>query len=302
MTSESTEGTDFGAAAAEPFNLLVSLSTGHVAEVQGAFNPGSPVNLAPPTGRPEQSFTAEPVANGSAVNRIRLRNTNLVLEVAGGGVGAQLRLGTWGNTNNQRFTLEAAGSYRLLRPAVDGALVVEIPPGKPTAGALAPLRLGAVNLGAKDHQKWVTNFGLQPDWRYCEKCSILHFGPAQAASRCPKDNGIHSVSHSGRYALSNNNPEVTGWDTGWRFCDKCKGMFSLGSLGVCPVDHAEHSHAQSGTYILPSNMPPAKVQTEWTFCVSCTGLWFYLDKTASVCPKNGGSHIQAQESFSMFQV
>jgi hypothetical protein len=81
------------------------------------------------------------------------------------------------------------------------------------------------------------------------------------------------------------------WQSDWRWCVKCSGLFYAGgqsSVGRCPAG-GQHVKTISGNYTLAHNQPetPSR-QREWRWCAKCQGL-FYCDAatSAGVCPAGG---------------
>lgn len=68
-------------------------------------------------------------------------------------------------------------------PAIDAGLWVARPAVKPPTG------------GNMDEAI------AQADWRYCDKCKGLFYGPEESSSKCP-DGGTHDGSRSGNYILT----------------------------------------------------------------------------------------------------
>jgi hypothetical protein len=91
-------------------------------------------------------------------------------------------------------------------------------------------------------------------------------------------------------------PRAEIFQTDWRWCHKCQGLFFGGNPGsVCPAG-GSHDSAGSGNYTLVVNSPreegPRSVsQSDWRWCHKCQGL-FFGDNPGSVCPA-GGSHDSA---------
>ena len=83
---------------------------------------------------------------------------------------------------------------------------------------------------------------------------------------------------------------------GWRFCDKCFGMFFNGDpdparKGVCPGGGMHH--AQGFVFRLPFNVPESVGQPGWSFCDRCFSMFFNGDPASKgVCPAGGGHHPQ----------
>jgi hypothetical protein len=80
---------------------------------------------------------------------------------------------------------------------------------------------------------------------------------------------------------------------GWRFCDKCFGMFFNGDAdpkrkGRCPA--GDGHHAQGFVFKLPFDVPAAVGQPGWSFCDKCFGMFFDGDRVnKGRCPA-GAAH------------
>jgi hypothetical protein len=77
------------------------------------------------------------------------------------------------------------------------------------------------------------------------------------------------------------------WQDEWRFCPKCRGVFSPGIGSRCP---AGGPHDPLGwNYILLHDVPEGpNLQASWRFCPKCRGLFAEGDGNG-VCP-GGGPH------------
>lgn len=97
-------------------------------------------------------------------------------------------------------------------------------------------------------------------------------------------------------------PEIACVQEGWRWCNKCQGMFyglasaSQGGLGVCPAG-GTHATAGSGYYYQRVGTDIANVQQGgWSCCPKCMG-FFYSRASVGAggmgrCPA-GAAHIKA---------
>ena len=97
----------------------------------------------------------------------------------------------------------------------------------------------------------------QSEWRWCNKCQGLFYGPGATMSSCPAG-GIHSPqaqSGSGNYSLPHNVPPRLDSQSNWRWCNKCQGLFFGGGQAEsnCPGGgmHADPAQSGSGNYSLP---------------------------------------------------
>ncbi len=110
------------------------------------------------------------------------------------------------------------------------------------------------------------------------------------------------------------------YQTGWRYCHKCKGFFFAGipaqeTAGVCPADQNPHDASQSGPYLTRHNAesepfipasPPSPSgfsfsssaqQGSWRYCHKCKGFFFAgipAQETAGVCPADHKPHDTSQ--------
>jgi len=93
----------------------------------------------------------------------------------------------------------------------------------------------------------------QGGWSWCAKCQGFFYSRASAGAGgmgfCPAG-GTHIKTGSGAYAAVIGET-ATGQQGGWRWCNKCMGMFysaASAGMGVCPKDHAPHTDSGSGHY------------------------------------------------------
>jgi hypothetical protein len=97
----------------------------------------------------------------------------------------------------------------------------------------------------------------QSEWRWCNKCQGLFYGPAATTSACPAG-GTHSPqaqSGSGNYSLPHNVPPSPDSQSDWRWCSKCQGLFfgDGQAASSCPAGgtHSPQAQSGSGNYSLP---------------------------------------------------
>lgn len=77
----------------------------------------------------------------------------------------------------------------------------------------------------------------------------------------------------------------------WRWCNKCQGLFFVGStFGVCPAGgtHSPPGSSGSADYDLTHTTAPAGYQPGWRWCHKCNGMFFSLNTTSGHCPTGGG--------------
>jgi hypothetical protein len=94
---------------------------------------------------------------------------------------------------------------------------------------------------------------------------------------------------------------------GWRWCDKCQGMFfnDNPSKGVCPADGNAHDASHSGRYMMirgeteapepsgPETFGNVGQQGDWRWCSKCQGLFFAGHSVHGVCPADRQQHSTA---------
>jgi hypothetical protein len=69
---------------------------------------------------------------------------------------------------------------------------------------------------------------------------------------------------------------IVQWQSDWRWCHKCHGLFHAGGqalVGSCPAG-GQHEKGISGNYTLAHNLPEAPGQRDWRWCHKCRGLFF----------------------------
>ncbi len=92
----------------------------------------------------------------------------------------------------------------------------------------------------------------QGGWSWCAKCQGFFYSRASPGAggmgTCPAG-GAHIKTGSGAYAAVIGET-ATGQQGGWRWCNKCMGMYygAATSPSVCPKDHAPHTDNSSGHY------------------------------------------------------
>jgi len=102
--------------------------------------------------------------------------------------------------------------------------------------------------------------GLQSDWRWCNKCQGLFYGPTVGASKCPAGGPHASPAQSGsaNYSLPHGVAGDVSRQSEWRWCNKCQGLFYGPAVATsrCPAGSAHAAPAQSGSvnYSLPMRL------------------------------------------------
>ena len=168
---------------------------------------------------------------------------------------------------------------------------------------------------AGDYSLWLTLEDTQQGWKRCSKCRGLYFPASGSTSGgvCPVDGLVHTAVSSGGqtwyYTLcvdvspvnasgaqqDSVPPDSTGWQGGWRFCNKCRALFNGAneSTSNCPADNGTHSGSSSGNYfLLISNLTVGNQgglgEVGWRRCSKCEGIW--LPGGSSTCPADNGAH------------
>jgi acetyl-CoA carboxylase beta subunit len=149
-----------------------------------------------------------------------------------------------------------------------------------------------------------SNCGAQQGWRWCVKCQTLFFtGDGQDSGVCPAGQKhtpnptATDTRRSGSYIVDRGEAEATNQQDGWRWCNKCQGLFftaDFSDAGKCPAGNLHTLNAtatdarRSGLYHLDCRQaanPPSSGQQNWRQCEKCHGLFYSSDGNPSgVCP------------------
>lgn len=143
----------------------------------------------------------------------------------------------------------------------------------------------------------------QSGWRWCQKCQGLSFSGNLDQGSCPSG-GKHDGSKSAKYLMQfggddgNTNPQG-----GWRWCEKCQGLFwshlaffpgeELGEISKCPAGgtHAGSftTPSRSGLYVMEFGQGAGNTNPQggWRFCKKCRGLFFSGFPDQGNCPSSG---------------
>ena len=101
----------------------------------------------------------------------------------------------------------------------------------------------------------------QPDWRWCNQCQGLFYGPNVGSSSCPTGGTHTPAAQSGSwdYVLPFGAAGTTFSQPDWRWCNRCQGLFYGGNVASsrCPTGGTHTPAAQSGSfdYVLPYQPP-----------------------------------------------
>jgi hypothetical protein len=139
----------------------------------------------------------------------------------------------------------------------------------------------------------------QANWRWCQRCQGLFYGPNVATSTCPASGaGNHNGASSSNYRLVSDAPSYPGQQN-WRWCDRCQGLFygPNAAWSRCP----EGGRHVIGTtvYVLLSQSPLAGGQHGWRWCRKCQGLFYGPNEATSDCPAGGAHDAAGSGDFSL---
>jgi len=99
--------------------------------------------------------------------------------------------------------------------------------------------------------------GYQGQWKWCNKCQAMFYGPNQGSSTCPAG-GNHDGTVSGDYALATGSAAGQG---GWNWCSQCQVLFYGPNQGSshCPATHGAHDPTGSASYTVPNGPFPEEL-------------------------------------------
>lgn len=133
-------------------------------------------------------------------------------------------------------------------------------------------------------------------WRRCQKCQGLYWikddrNPVLVP--CPAG-GQHSSEGSRPYLVVNAQPAAPG-QHGWRWCNKCHGLFfGPGEAeSRCPATGAHNSQG-SGDYTVVQNTSEAPGEQDWRWCRKCQSIFFGPNESLSDCAADHGRHDGSQ--------
>ena len=194
----------------------------------------------------------------------------------------------------------SVGDTRTVNQRADGGLTVQVTIRAPngTNGGLASNSTPASYrwvFQARYALRWVQDY--QPEWRWCDRCQGLFYGPEVANSACPAcgthtppldQSGSGNVQPAGQRNPRPNTPErlaMVRQMSRLILWTKCRDS-------VCPAGgtHTRPDQSGSGNYSLPHNaFPDPTRQDNWLWCDKCQGLSFGPNVANSVCAA-GGTH------------
>ncbi|MCQ4044741.1 hypothetical protein [Streptantibioticus rubrisoli] len=97
----------------------------------------------------------------------------------------------------------------------------------------------------------------QSGWRWCQKCQGLFYALNPDQGTCPADRQAHDSSGSAPYAMPYDDGNAPHAQSGWRWCQKCQGLFYAlnPDQGTCPADRQAHDSSGSASYGTPFDVP-----------------------------------------------
>jgi len=137
------------------------------------------------------------------------------------------------------------------------------------------------------------SFPHQDQWRFCQKCFALFFGPHVADSDCAVG-GLH-VPHPNNYFLPFNRPEDGTHQSNWQTCGKCKVMqFSPHRADSDCAAGGVHEPAGFIFQLPHDNRGPGR-QEGWRTCGRCKSMFFNGDfnNKGTCAQKSRASHQAA---------
>ena len=88
--------------------------------------------------------------------------------------------------------------------------------------------------------------------------------------------------------------------SGWRWCEKCQGLFFSGNpdQGACPAG-GRHDASRSGAYLMTFGDGGEGMQAAWRWCEKCQGLFFSGNPDQGACPAGGRHDASRSGAYSM---
>ena len=126
--------------------------------------------------------------------------------------------------------------------------------------------------------------------------SLLLGNPSQGVCSA---GGAHDGGQSGHYAALVGDA-IPGTQNGWRWCQKCQGMFFSGNpdQGHCPAGGTHDSSASWNYAINFGDQVPGE-QGQWRWCQKCQGSFFSGNPDQGRCPAGGGHDASGSASYSV---
>lgn len=133
----------------------------------------------------------------------------------------------------------------------------------------------------------------QSGWRFCDQCFGMFYAGFlilgdDLPGVCPANPEGHR--HQGFvFYLPHDVPPLSVGQAGWRFCEKCWGMFAdVFPPGVCPAGgiHVAQGFKFELPFVVDGVFKPG--QPDWRRCTKCMGLFFDGAAAKGICPAGGG--------------
>ena len=114
--------------------------------------------------------------------------------------------------------------------------------------------------------------GLQTEWRFCKKCSVMFYNGFNSKGSCPSDGNQHAADGFD-FHLPHDGPETDHAQRNWAFCRKCFAMhWSPAAIQVCNLG-GRHDATGSLNFVLPHGTPETpKRPGWWRFCKKCSNM------------------------------
>ncbi|SEA62793.1 hypothetical protein [Nitrosospira multiformis] len=129
---------------------------------------------------------------------------------------------------------------------------------------------------------------LQRDWRWCNKCQDIFFGPSVGTSKCAAG-GTHNVGTS-NYSVRYGPHDQAGWQKDWSWCNKCQVLFFGPNVGNSKCAAGGTHNVGTWNYSVRYNADDqSNLQRGWSWCNKCQVLFFGPNVGNSKCAA-GGTH------------
>jgi hypothetical protein len=145
------------------------------------------------------------------------------------------------------------------------------------------------------------SYYIMGDWRFCDRCKSLFYGPYINDSKCPATNGNHHYAEgsSFNYALLHDMAPSDHYQSEWGICVTCGGLFYGPYINdsKCPATNGNHQLGFANFSLLHDVVPSSgHYQSEWRFCDKCKSLFYGPAMDGSKCPATNGNHHYTEGS------
>ena len=135
--------------------------------------------------------------------------------------------------------------------------------------------------------------GFQPQWRQCSQCACLFYRDFSGICMATGGQHVPAVFASGAYPQTSEYSysvpfgEYPDTEPGWRWCNKCQGLWtlSLGEAGPCKHESGLHDPAGSNEYRLFRKASGVRGGTQ---CSACQSL--VMRSAGPGCVTEDGTH------------